>query len=80
MARPKLVKRIRRRMWGGKWECRIYDNNTVRIKVDHPSNDPEVEMAMAGASIRLARETFASYGLGIKVGPVQWRDDPEPNR
>jgi hypothetical protein len=49
----------------------------MRARCDHPSNDPEVEMAMAGAVLRVAREAFARAGLPMPVmQPVTWRDDP----
>lgn len=68
-----LVKRIRRKAMGGTFDVRLYSDNTMRVRCDHPSNDPEIEMAMAGRVLRLAREHF---GTGVRMGPVAWRDDP----
>jgi hypothetical protein len=49
----------------------------MRCRLDHPSNDPEIEMAMAGRLLRVAREVFAKNGLGeVIMHPVAWRDDP----
>jgi hypothetical protein len=75
--RSKLMKRVRRRMMGGRVDIRIYANGTCRFRVDHPSNDPEIEFAMAGRLYRLAREAFAQVGLDEAVlRPITWRDDP----
>lgn len=71
----KLVRRVRRKMWGGRLEMRIYDDATCRIRVDHPSNDPAIEMAMIGEVASLARSRFKDLGYELTIGPAQWRDD-----
>lgn len=76
MTGRKLVKRIRRRMWGGLATIRVYDDGSARMRFDHPSDDPEIEMAMAGHAIRLAREIFQREGLPLNLGPMTWRSDP----
>lgn len=74
----RLVKRVRRRVMGGRMDMRVYSDGSVRARMDHPSNDPEIEMAMAGRFYRVAREAFASVGLGEPIlGPISWRNDPE---
>ncbi len=73
-----LVKRIRRKAMGGRYEVRIYDTGRVRIRVDHPSNSPEIEFAMAGRLYAIARDVFAAHGVGAPViSDVRWQDDPE---
>lgn len=49
--RRKLVKRVQRKAMGGTVYARVYDDGSVRIRTDHPSNDPAVEIAMAAAAI-----------------------------
>lgn len=71
--RPRLVKRMRRRMWGGTVDIRLFDDNTIKARCDHPSNDPTIEFAMAGRVLKVAREVF---GPDVKMQPVTWRDDP----
>ena len=71
--RKRLVKRMRRRLWGGTVDIRLYSDNTIRARCDHPSNDPEIEMAMAGRVLNRAREV---YGPDVRFGPMTWRDDP----
>lgn len=68
-----MVRRIRRKMWGGRFDMRIYNDGHMRVRFDHPSNDPEVELAMAGAAIRLIHEKVGDL---VAVGPIVWRDDP----
>ena len=76
-SRRKLVRRVRRRcVWGGRYDLRVYDDGTARIRVDHPSNDPEVELAIAGATMKVARQVFADAGMRVDFGPITWRDDP----
>ena len=71
-----LVKRMRRKAMGGRIDMRIYSDGSMHVRCDHPSNDPEVELAMGGRVIKLARKAFADLGLEVKVGPMRWRDDP----
>ena len=74
-----MVRRIRRKMWGGRYDLRCYDDGSFRIRTDHPSNDPTVEIAMSVEIMALIREKFADAGLPLPVpsGPLRWRDDPE---
>ena len=78
MSAPKrLVKRTRRRVMGGLIDIRVYSDGSMRARCNHPSNDPEVECAMAGRVLRVAREVYAANGLGDPIfGPMAWRDDP----
>ena len=72
-----LYRRVRRKFMGGRMEVRIYTDGSMRVHVDHPSNDPEIEMAMAGRIYGWARQKFAEEGLPPPViGPVRWNDDP----
>ena len=72
----KLVKRIRRKAWGGRLEMRVYDDNSCRVRFDHPSNDPAIEMAAVGAVAGMAHKVFASYGIEVTTGAMRWNDDP----
>ena len=77
--RPRLLKRSRRRLWGGVVDIRVLQGDgglIVRVRSDHPSNDPEVEMAMAGRVVSRFRSVFKDAGLEVVIGPMQWRDDP----
>jgi len=68
-------------MWDGRYDMRIYSDGSMHVRFDHPSNDPEIEMAMAGAAIRLMRRIFADLGFAVPIfGPMTWRDDPESSR
>jgi len=71
-----LSRRIRRQAMGGRFDLRVYDDGTMHIRLDHPSNDPGTELAMVAASLRIARRIFADAGLGLNIGPITWRDDP----
>ena len=73
----KLIKRFQRKALGGMVFGRIYDNGTVRIRTDHPSNDPAIEIAMAAVIIGVVREKGREVGVDYRVsGPLHWRDDP----
>ena len=73
----KPILRTRRRLWGGLVDIRIYPDGSMRTRCDHPTNDPEIEMAMAGHVLRVAREVFVKHGLPAPVmRPVTWNDDP----
>ena len=64
----KAVRRIRRKMLGAKVEVRLYEDGSMRLRVDHPSNDPGLEIAIAGSLIST---------LGARPsGPMTWKDDP----
>lgn len=77
MVVSKLVKRVRRQLMGGRYDMRIYDDGHIRARFDHLSNDPEIEMAMGGRLLKVARAVFAEHGLPEPIlGPVTWRDDP----
>lgn len=79
MPRKKLYRRIRRKLCGGTMDMRIYTDGTMRARLDHPSNDPEIEMAMAGRLLRECRAYFEAQGLPEPVmEPIAWRDDPPP--
>jgi hypothetical protein len=71
-----LVKRLRRKVMGGLVDIRIYSDGRVRGRCNHPSNDPEIEMAMAGRFIRVSRELFLSLGIEPIVDLGKWRSDP----
>jgi hypothetical protein len=73
----RLVKRIQRKAMGGMVYGRVYSNGDVRIRTDHPSNDPAVEMAMAAYVIGLVRAFGKEKGVEFRVsGPMHWHDDP----
>jgi hypothetical protein len=73
----KLHKRIRRRLFGAKVEFRIYEDGSSRVRVDHPSNDPGLEIEITGRILREAIPTFRALGLDpMRIGPLTWRDDP----
>jgi hypothetical protein len=78
MTAPKLAKRIRRRLYGAKFEFRIYEDGSVRCRVDHPSNDPGTEMALLGIVVAGLGKTFDALGIGPlrPTGPMTWKDDP----
>lgn len=76
MTKRTLVKRMRRKLWGGLVDVRVYSDGTVRARCDHPSDDPEIEMAMAGRFIRVYRELFLSLGIEPVVDLGKWRSDP----
>jgi hypothetical protein len=71
-----LVRRVRRKMWGGRTDLRFYADGSSRIWVDHPSNDPAIELAMGGAILSALRDAMAEAGMPGKVGVIRWRDDP----
>jgi hypothetical protein len=74
----KLVKRMQRKALGGMVYARLYDDGTVRVRVDHPSDDPAVEIAMTASVIRALQETYRNHGLPAPklAGPLTWRSDP----
>lgn len=77
--RPRLLKRTRRRLMGGVADIRVLQEPNgfiVRARCDHPSNDPEIEMAMAGRVVSRFRSVFKDAGLEVIIGPTSWRDDP----
>lgn len=76
-ARKRLVIRSRRRVMGGLIDIRVYADGSLRARCDHPSNDPEIECAMAGRVLRVAREVYRARGLAAPTAlPMVWRDDP----
>ena len=76
-AAVKPIKRVRRKVMGGLVDMRIYQDGSMLARCDHPSNDPEIEMAMAGRVLAVAREVFAAHGLQPPImRPVVWKDDP----
>lgn len=73
----KLIKRMRRKVMGGLVTVRVYDDGTAKIRCDHPSNDPEIELQMVGRFIKGVRRARAELGIGepdIDIG--RWRSDP----
>ena len=71
-----LAKRYRRKLWGGRVDARIYTDGSVRFRVDHPSNDPAIELAMGGAVLSMARDIYAKLEIPFEVGAIRWNDDP----
>lgn len=76
MSRPKFIRRFRRKVWGGLLTIRVYEDGTAKMRFDHPSNDPEIEMWAAGRLLKLVPQWFADTGLQVSIGPVTWKDDP----
>jgi len=77
--KPKLYKRVRRKLPNnnGKAEFRIYEDGSVRVRVDHPSNDPGIEIMLAGMILHDFRIAGEALGIVLKPsGPLVWKDDP----
>lgn len=76
--RSKLYKRIRRHLLGAKVEFRMYEDGAIRIRVDHPSNDPGFEIALGGLILQQLAKNWNAAGLGPLrlAGPIHWNDDP----
>jgi hypothetical protein len=73
----RLVKRMQRKAMGGTVYARVYHDGSVRVRTDHPSNDPAIEIAMAAVMFRALQTTFQASGLDLRIaGPLHWRDDP----
>ncbi len=73
----RVVLRTRRKVLGGRMDMRVYSDGSMRCRLDHPSNDPAAEMAMAGVIYSRIREVFRNLGMELPtLGPVTWRDDP----
>lgn len=71
-----LLRRFRRQLWGGRTDVRMYADGSARVWVDHPSNDPAIELAMGGAVVSMLRRIYAEHGVEADIGPIHWRDDP----
>ena len=76
MTKRRLIKRQQRSFWGGKVFIRYYSDGSIRVRCDHPSDDPGVEIAMAGATISILRNAMAGVGLDPTIGPLRWKSDP----
>lgn len=55
----------------------LYANGFIRIRVDHPSDDILIEVAIANRIIDVLREEFAAGGLPKPfLAEARWRSDP----
>ena len=70
------VKRMQRKLWGGTVYFRFYSDGRIRVRADHPSNDPATEMMMAAAAVAVVTDAHDGLGLRTEVGPLTWHDDP----
>ena len=67
---------MQRKAMGGMVYARVYDDGTVRVRTDHPSNDPAVEIAMTAVVIGALQESYRAHGMTMRIaGPLTWRDD-----
>ena len=71
--REEGMKRVRRKILGAAVEIRVRKDGTIRLKVDHPSNDPGTETMIAGLVMYAIQ---AISDLDWKPGSLFWRDDP----
>jgi hypothetical protein len=55
---------------------RFYADGSARVHTNHPSNDPEIELAMGGRAFKVIREAYKNVGFTAAAGPIVWRDDP----
>lgn len=72
----KRVRRWQRKLDGGTVYVTLHDDGQVRIRTDHPSNDPATEIAMAATVIRAFTSTYAEHGVKPKLNALTWRSDP----
>lgn len=75
--RKKLHKRIRRKRFGANVDVRIYEDGTLRIRVDHPSDDPGVEIGIVRQILEAMNRAGKDSGMKYETdGTFIWKSDP----